>query len=89
MEKSRIVAVLRQARRLRKDKTAKTVISARLAARKPSTNSAKPQNASRQMKEGARLASPGEASPIEATPSEAAASRHEARPPDATLDSPE
>jgi hypothetical protein len=48
MEKSRIVGVLRQARGLRKDKSGKTVISARLAARKKTTNS-KWQNAPAQV----------------------------------------
>ena len=48
MEKSRIVAVLRQARGLRKDRSGKTVISARLAARNKNVNSGKEQNAPRQ-----------------------------------------
>jgi hypothetical protein len=41
MEKSRIVAVLREARGLRKNKSGKTIISARIAARDKKANPGK------------------------------------------------
>ena len=58
MEKSRIVAVLRKARGLRKDKPGKTVISARLAVRDKSANPGKGLKSPGQVKDAPRQIPP-------------------------------
>jgi hypothetical protein len=69
MEKSRIVAVLRKARGLRKDKSGKTVITARLAARNKAPNS-KWQNAPAQVTQAPKKASVTQTTASEANRSE-------------------
>lgn len=68
MEKSRIVAVLRKARGLRKDKSGKTVITARLAARNKAPNSK--QNAPAQVTQAPKKASVTQTTASEANRSE-------------------
>ena len=76
MEKSRIVAVLRKARGLRKGESGKTVISARLATRSNGPNS-KRQNAPPQMTQAPQKASTSQITASEAKRSETV-SRQEA-----------
>jgi hypothetical protein len=58
MEKSRIVAVLREARGLRKNKAGKTIISARIAAKDKTANPVKGLKAPGPMKDAARQIPP-------------------------------
>jgi hypothetical protein len=58
MEKSRIVAVLREARGLRKNRSGKTIISARIAARDKTVNPGKGVKAPGQVKDAPRQIPP-------------------------------